>query len=79
MPARTGSRVVLPYLCHARKDRRTKTRDPFTARYVAAMCEALDIDRIITMDVHNLRAFENASVVQRGISSQHQFLPRISQ
>jgi ribose-phosphate pyrophosphokinase len=52
--------AVLPYLCYARKDRRTKSRDPITIRYVAAMCESVGIDRILTVEVHNLAAFENA-------------------
>jgi ribose-phosphate pyrophosphokinase len=52
--------AVVPYLCYARKDRRTKFRDPVTTRYVAAMCETVGIDRVITVEVHNLQAFENA-------------------
>lgn len=52
--------AVAPYLCYARKDRRTKPRDPVTTRYVAALFEAMRIDRILTMDVHNSAAYENA-------------------
>ncbi|MEX0704919.1 MAG: ribose-phosphate pyrophosphokinase [Planctomycetales bacterium] len=52
--------AVVPYLCYARKDRRTKPRDPVTTRYVAKLFEAVGADRILTMDVHNLVAFENA-------------------
>jgi ribose-phosphate pyrophosphokinase len=52
--------AVVPYLGYARKDRRTKPRDPVTTRYVARLVEAVDIDRIVTVDVHNLAAFENA-------------------
>ncbi|MBX5452863.1 MAG: ribose-phosphate pyrophosphokinase [Acidobacteriia bacterium] len=52
--------AVLPYLAYARKDRRTKARDPITTRYVAAMCEAVGIDRVIVVEVHNVAAFENA-------------------
>lgn len=52
--------VVVPYLCYARKDRRTKPNDPVTTRYIAAMFEAAGIDAIITLDVHNPVAFENA-------------------
>src|SRR5512137_964379 len=52
--------VVTPYLCYARKDRRTKPNDPVTTRYVAAMFEAVGIDAIVTLDVHNPVAFENA-------------------
>jgi len=52
--------LVAPYLAFARKDKRTKARDPISTRYVAQMCEAVGIDTVITMDVHNVAAFENA-------------------
>ena len=52
--------AISPYLCYARKDRRTKLHDPVTTRYVAALFEAVGTDRIITLDVHNTAAFENA-------------------
>jgi len=52
--------AVLPYLCYARKDRKTKSRDPVTTRYVAQMFEAVRTDRVMTLDVHNLAAFQNA-------------------
>lgn len=52
--------VVAPYLCYARKDRRTKPRDPVTTRYVAALFEALGVDRLVTVDVHNPAAYQNA-------------------
>ena len=52
--------VVAPYLCYSRKDRRTKPNDPVTTRYVAQLFEAMTIDTIVTVDVHNRAAFENA-------------------
>jgi len=52
--------VVVPYLCYARKDRKTQTRDPVTTRYVASLFEAVGTDRLVTLDVHNLAAFQNA-------------------
>lgn len=52
--------AVLPYLCYARKDRRTKACDPVTTRYVATLIEALGTDRVVALDVHNLAAFQNA-------------------
>jgi ribose-phosphate pyrophosphokinase len=52
--------AVAPYLCYARKDRQTKTRDPVTIRYVAQLFEAVGTDRMVTMEVHNPAAFENA-------------------
>lgn len=51
---------VAPYLAFSRKDRRTKPRDPLTTRYVAVLLEAVGCDTIVTVDVHNVAAFENA-------------------
>ena len=52
--------AVVPYLAYARKDAKTQTRDPVTTRYVAQLFEATGTDRVVTMDVHNLAAFQNA-------------------
>jgi ribose-phosphate pyrophosphokinase len=52
--------AVVPYLAYARKDRKTQSRDPVTTRYVAALFEAVGVDRMMTLDVHNLAAFQNA-------------------
>ena len=52
--------AVVPYLCYSRKDRKTKPRDPVTTRYVARMFEAVRTDHLLTMDVHNQAAFQNA-------------------
>jgi ribose-phosphate pyrophosphokinase len=52
--------AVIPYLCYSRKDRKTKSRDPVTTRYVARMLETAGADGVVTMDVHNLQAYQNA-------------------
>lgn len=52
--------AVVPYLAYARKDRQTKARDPVTTRYVAQLFEAVGTARVVTLDVHNLTAFQNA-------------------
>jgi ribose-phosphate pyrophosphokinase len=52
--------AVVPYLCYARKDRRTKANDPVTTRYVAGLFESVGTDCIVTLEVHNPAAFENA-------------------
>ena len=52
--------AVIPYLAYARKDRRSQLRDPITTRYVAQLIEAVGVDRVVAIDVHNLAAFENA-------------------
>jgi ribose-phosphate pyrophosphokinase len=52
--------VLAPYLAYARKDQKSKSRDPVTTRYVAQLFEAVGTDRLVTLDVHNLAAFQNA-------------------
>ncbi|NHF59749.1 ribose-phosphate pyrophosphokinase [Flavobacteriaceae bacterium TP-CH-4] len=52
--------VIAPYLCYSRKDKKTKPYDPITTNYVARLFEAMGADRFVTLDVHNVQAFENA-------------------
>lgn len=52
--------AVIPYLAYARKDRQTKPRDPVITRYMALLLEAVGTDVVITLDVHNIVAFQNA-------------------
>lgn len=52
--------AVVPYLAYARKDRKSKARDPVTTRYVAGLFEAVGTDVVLTLDVHNLAAYQNA-------------------
>jgi len=52
--------LIAPYLCYARKDMRTKTRDPVSIRYVAQLIESMRTSRILTLDVHNRAAYDCA-------------------
>jgi len=52
--------AVVPYLCYARKDQRSQHLDPITTKYLARLFEACGADGIITFDVHNRAAYENA-------------------
>lgn len=52
--------AVVPYLAYARKDQKTQSHDPVTTKYVAGMFEAVGVDMVMTLDVHNLPAFQNA-------------------
>lgn len=52
--------AVVPYLCYARKDQRSQHLDPITTKYVARLFEACGADAIVTFDVHNRAAYENA-------------------
>ena len=44
--------AVIPYFGYARQDRKSKGRDPITAKLVANMLTAAGADRILTMDLH---------------------------
>lgn len=52
--------LVAPYLCYARKDRRSKLLDPLSLRYVAELFESVGVERVMALEVHNIQAFENA-------------------
>lgn len=52
--------AVVPYLAYARKDRRTKPFDPVSLRVVAQLLEASGCHGLITLEVHNPAAFDNA-------------------
>jgi ribose-phosphate pyrophosphokinase len=52
--------ALIPYLAYARKDRRTQTRDPVNTRYVAQLLEAAGATSLMTLDVHNPAALDNA-------------------
>ncbi|MDF9799623.1 ribose-phosphate pyrophosphokinase [Catalinimonas alkaloidigena] len=52
--------AIIPYLAYARKDRKTKSRDPLNTHYLARMLESVGTDRVLTVDVHNLQAYQNA-------------------
>jgi ribose-phosphate pyrophosphokinase len=52
--------ALIPYFGYARKDRKTKPRDPVTIRYVAQMLEAVGADRVVAMEIHNVAAYQNA-------------------
>ncbi|MGO4988667.1 MAG: ribose-phosphate pyrophosphokinase [Gallicola sp.] len=44
--------AVIPYYGYARQDKKTKGRDPITAKLVANMIETAGADRVIAMDLH---------------------------
>lgn len=52
--------ALVPYLAFSRQDRRTKPFDAVTTRYVAAFFEAAGADALVTADVHDPAAFDNA-------------------
>jgi ribose-phosphate pyrophosphokinase len=52
--------VVIPYLSFQRQDRKVISREPITTKYFAQALESVGVNRLLTMDVHNLSAFQNS-------------------
>ena len=44
--------AVIPYFGYARQDRKSKARDPISAKLVADILTAAGADRVLTMDLH---------------------------
>ncbi len=44
--------AVMPYYGYARQDRKSKARDPITAKLVADLISRAGADRVLTMDLH---------------------------
>ncbi len=71
---------VFPYLAYARKDRRTKPQDPLSLRYLAQMLEAVGLDAVMALEVHDLPAFENAfRIATIPLNTRRLFLDRARQ
>lgn len=56
--------AVMPYFGYARQDRKSKARDPITAKLVADLIVAAGADRVLTMDLHapQIQGFFNVPV-----------------
>ena len=44
--------AVIPWYFYARQDKKSRPREPITARLVADLLETAGVDRVITMDLH---------------------------
>ena len=56
--------AVMPYFGYARQDRKTKPRDPISAKLVANLITRAGADRVLTMDLHapQIQGFFNIPV-----------------
>ena len=70
--------AIVPYTAFARKDRKTKHRDPLTFAYLARLFEAVGTDHFVTMDIHNLQAYQNAFRIQTDhLKAENLFIDRL--
>ncbi len=56
--------VVIPYLGYARQDKKTKPREPITARLIADLISVAGAQRVVTVDLHaeQIQGFFNIPV-----------------
>lgn len=52
--------LIAPYLCFSRLDRQMAFQGPVFTRSLAEILEAAGVDLVVTMDVHNLSAYQNS-------------------
>lgn len=52
--------AVIPFMGYARQDRKTESRAPITTKYMAQVLEAVGVNRVLTIDVHSMSAFQNS-------------------
>lgn len=52
--------LVAPYFPYQRQDRKTESRAGIHTKYIAMMLEMAGVNRVLTMDVHSLKVYQNA-------------------
>src|SRR3989344_3702212 len=68
--------VVMPFFGYSRQDKKSKSREPISARMVAMTIENLGATRLLTMDLHNdaIGGFFRRTIVHNLYAS-HVFVP----
>lgn len=51
--------LVAPYLPYQRQDRKTESRAGIHTKYTAMLLEQMMLSRVLTMDVHSLKVYQN--------------------
>jgi ribose-phosphate pyrophosphokinase len=55
--------AVIPYLAYARQDRKVESREGITGSYLLHWLKSMMLDRILTIDVHNLSHFQGSTAI----------------
>ena len=72
--------VVMPFFGYARQDKKSKSREPISARVIAMTLENLGATRLLTMDLHNdaIGGFFRRTIVDNLYAS-HVFVPHFKE
>ena len=72
--------VVMPFFGYSRQDKKSKSREPISARMVAMTIENLGATRLLTMDLHNdaIGGFFRRTIVDNLYAS-HVFVPHFKE
>jgi len=72
--------VVMPFFGYSRQDKKSKSREPISARMVAMTLENLGATRLLTMDLHNdaIGGFFRRTIVDNLYAS-HVFVPHFKE
>jgi ribose-phosphate pyrophosphokinase len=72
--------VVMPFFGYSRQDKKSKSREPISARMIAVTLENLGATRLLTMDLHNdaISGFFRTTIVDNLYAS-HVFVPHFKE
>ena len=72
--------AVVPYFGYSRQDRKSKSREPISARVFAMTLENLGATRLLTMDLHNdaIGGFFRSTIVDN-LYARHVFIPHFKE